>query len=230
MTIKGRRTVIIIAVVIVLLIISILVSRHISTTTRNYSSHQVFNVTSHYDYAVSGDLNGLVSFADYIVTGHYDKFQESWNMGEDYYSDVYQFVIDEVNYGDVTGTISVAIPHYQQLSKLVDGQLYTSNIDLPNYTQPSIGQKYVLFLKKYEPKNIFTPAAVPFQIEIDPSSVSKLKYTTKISNKEVKTKSGDTIIFSSEAVDIASIDKISGLSDQDLKQQISNAVKSKKSK
>lgn len=51
-------------------------------------------------------------------------------------------------------------------------QGYEREIDLPNYTQPEKGQKYILFLKKVEPKNIFTPASVPFQIEIDQTNQS----------------------------------------------------------
>ncbi|GIP26844.1 hypothetical protein J23TS9_19740 [Paenibacillus sp. J23TS9] len=222
MTFKVRPTKTIISMVAILLIASSIIFGRNFAESKESKTIQVIN---HPDYAVSGDVNGLVKLADYVVTGHYEKFLENWDMGENYYSDVYQFVIDKVNYGDLSGNINVAIPHYQQRSTVVDNQQYEANIDLPNYTQPEMGQQYVLFLKKYEPKNIFTPASVPFQVEIDKSSgVSKLIFNNNITKQEVKTKNNDTIVFSTESIDIGSIDKVSGLNNEELEQQITKAI------
>ncbi|MFX3639847.1 MAG: hypothetical protein ACE3L7_14525 [Candidatus Pristimantibacillus sp.] len=198
---------------------------------KNYSNvkeHQTYQVTSHADYAMAGDIEGLVNFSDYVVTGHYEKLLENWDMGERYYSNVYKFVIDEVNYGEVSGEIEVAIPHFRQLSTIVEDEEYTANVELPNYTQPELGQKFVLFLKKYEPKNIFTPASVPFQIEINKENLSILKFNENNNQQEVRTKNNDSIIFSGEEIDVDSIDKVTGLEKEDLMKQITEAITKKK--
>ncbi|WP_310833067.1 hypothetical protein [Paenibacillus pedocola] len=230
MIIKGKRMVItlIFTVALIAAIALILINNFAESSATG--EPEIIAVTSHPDYAVSGDLSGLVGFADYIVTGHYEEFIDNWDMGEKYISDVYQFVIDKVNYGDVSGQIEVAIPHYQQLSTVVEGQQYEAKIDLPNYTQPEKGRKYILFLKKVEPKNIFTPASVPFQIEIDQTNKGTLKFNSnKNTEKEVLTESRkEKIVFSIEGVDIEAIDTITGKTLKDLESQITNAVRLKK--
>ncbi|QHW34658.1 hypothetical protein GZH47_30275 [Paenibacillus rhizovicinus] len=189
---------------------------------------KVYNVTSSADYAVSGTVGGLVNFADYIVTGHYVSFQESWNMGEQYWSEVYRFVIEKADFGHVGGTISVAIPHYRQIDTRIDGETYSVHLDLPNDSQPAIGEQYVLFLKQNQRKDSYGPAAVPFQVEINHAKLAELKYNTYSKSKELKTKTNDTIIFSSESIDVAAIDEISGLSEAEFRQQLSAAIASKR--
>ncbi|MHA6531934.1 hypothetical protein [Paenibacillus sp. BAC0078] len=136
MIIKGKRTVITLIFTVALIATIAIILKNNFAESSATGEPEIIAVTIHPDYAISGDLSGLVGFADYIVTGHYKEFIDNWDMGEKYISDVYQFVIDKVNYGDVSGEIEVAIPHYQQLSTIVEGQQYEADMDLPNYTQP----------------------------------------------------------------------------------------------
>ncbi|MHA6531935.1 hypothetical protein [Paenibacillus sp. BAC0078] len=81
-------------------------------------------------------------------------------------------------------------------------------------------------LKKYEPKNIFTPASVPFQIQFDQANIGTLIFN-KNSNaeKEVLTKSKkEKIVFSIESDDIEAIDSVTGITLEDLESQITEAV------
>jgi hypothetical protein len=188
----------------------------------NVSSNSAYKVSSEADYAVSGSIEGLVNFSDYVVTGHYEKFIEDWDMGEKYFSEVYSFVIDSTLYGVLNEkSIKIAIPHYIEMSETIENELYSTILDLPNYSKPDLSKKYVLFLKKFEPKNIYTPASVPFQIEIDGNKKGQLKYNKKTSNsKVVKTKNNKNIEFSFEAIDLGSADKITGLEESEIYSKI----------
>lgn len=230
MVFKGKQKVITFVIAIVLITAMALILRSSFAERTATDEPETINVISHPDYAVSGDLSGLVGYADYIVTGQYAGFIENWDMGEKYISDVYHFVIDKVNYGNISGEIEVAIPHYQQLSKVIDGQQYEADMDLPNYTQPEIGRKYILFLKKYEPNNIFTPASVPFQIEMDNANIGTLKFNhSNNAEKQVLTASKkEQNVFSIESEDIEAIDSITGTTLKDLESQITEAVTLKK--
>lgn len=172
------------------------------------------------DYAVSGDIPGLVAASDYVVSGHYEKFIENWDMGEQYMSEVYSFVVDESFLGDANGTIHVAVPHYVLLEHAVDGETYQAKLNLPNYSKPNFEKPYVLFLKKAQTKDVFAPASVPFQVEITTSDHVTLKANTANTEQTVKTKKNNTIHFNSEQLELASIDRITGLTKAKLFEEV----------
>ncbi|RUS43575.1 hypothetical protein [Cohnella sp. AR92] len=189
---------------------------------------KVINVNKSFDYATSGDIEGLVNYADYVVSGHYEKLEKQWDMGGGYVSDVYSFVIDESLNGDLKDTISVAIPQYVTLYADVEGQSYSANLDLPNKTTPTSTSKYILFLKKYEPANIYTPAAVPFQVEISSTGQTALIYNKKISTlKKVETAQKTVVHFNLDNPNDGLVDEISGLSEKEILSEITNAVSQK---
>ncbi len=102
------------------------------------------------DYAVAGTVTNLVKLADYIVVGQYGTFVESWEMGEDYYSQVYTFHVSESMKGEVGETIEVAIPHYITLKTNLKENQYSADFELQNYNEPELDQTYILFLGKRE--------------------------------------------------------------------------------
>lgn len=172
------------------------------------------------DYAVSGDIPGLVASSDYVVTGHYEKFIENWDMGEQYMSEVYSFVVDESFLGDANDTIHVAVPHYVLLEHAIDGETYEAKLNLPNYSKPNFEKQYVLFLKKAQTKEVFGPASVPFQVEITASDHVTLKANTANPEQTITTKKDNTIHFYSEQIDLASIDRITGLTMEKLFEEV----------
>jgi len=176
------------------------------------------------DYAVSGDIRGLVASSDYVVSGHYEKFIENWDMGEQYMSEVYSFIVDESFLGDVNGTIHVAVPHYVLLEREVDGETYQAKLNLPNYSKPDFEKPYVLFLKKAQTKDVFGPASVPFQVEITTSDHVALKANTANLEQTITTKKKDTIHFYSEQIELASIDRITGLTKAKLFEEVKEQV------
>lgn len=187
----------------------------------------IITVTKSFDYATSGNVEGLVRFSDFVVSGHYEKLEKEWDMGEGYMSNVYSFVIDNSIYGGLKDTINVAIPQYVTVKTDVAGKTYSANVDLPNKTTPNNSSQYILFLKKYEPANIYTPAAVPFQIEINSTGQTALTFNKLSNMKEIKTAQNDVIRYILENPNEGFSDEISGLSEEDVLMKISNAVNQK---
>jgi hypothetical protein len=163
------------------------------------------------DYAVSGNVTGLVANSDYVVSGRYEKFIENWDMGENHYSEIYSFVVDEALLGNVKGTIHVSIPHTVLLKKIVDTEEYEARFYLPNYSKPDLNKTYVLFLKKAQTREVFGPSSVPFQAEIDSEGTVALKANTIKQENIITTKQSDIISFQSEQIELEAIDEITGL-------------------
>lgn len=176
------------------------------------------------DYAVSGNINGLVGLSDFIVIGQYEEFKKEWEMGEKYFGEVYTFKVDEILQGDTKGTIEVAIPHYTEISSMVDGKEYLSNIELQNYSKPDLNSKYVLFLKYYEPADTFTPASVPFQIQLNQDGTTRLISSQDDGFKAQRISENETIEVQFERVDIQSIDVITGTVEKELREDLINAI------
>ncbi len=126
--------------------------------------------------------------------------------------------------GNVDGTIEVAIPHTVKLTHTLDDVVYEANLNLPNYSKPDPDKTYILFLKKAQTKDVFTPATVPFQIEVNSAGRVALKANTENNELALTTKKSDTIKFQFEQIDIALIDKVTGLTKDELIGQIKTEV------
>ncbi|UII54169.1 hypothetical protein LS684_10690 [Cytobacillus spongiae] len=200
-----------------------------SITGKKVQSSNPFTYEFEYtaDYDVNGDVKGLVAKSDYIVTGHYEKFVENWEMGENYHSEVYTFIVDKELFGATGKTIDVAIPHTVMLESNEDGEHVEAELNLPNYNKPDINKEYVLFLKKLQTKEAYGPASVPFQVEID--SKGKVELKTNTENTEVKKviKSKNVVHFKTETIDMSKVDKISGKNKNDLLKEINMEIKNK---
>lgn len=195
---------------------------------KNAPEPVVHRVESHADRAVATDVQGLVQNSDYIVVGHYDKFVKKWEVSTDPYTegDIYNFVVDEILYGDVPETIEVGIPHFQRVSAIVDGETYSADITEPHHVEPNFENQYILFLKKYEPLSLYTPAAAPYQVEIDSNDKAALKYSES-ETKKISTKKNEIIEFSADSYGFSKIDKITGKSGKELKAVIKELKKLK---
>ncbi|SFE87429.1 hypothetical protein SAMN04487969_108160 [Paenibacillus algorifonticola] len=204
-----------------------LVAAVVVFTTKEKYTPGAYNVNYSPDYAVSGDVTGLVNNSDYVVSGHYEKFIENWDMGENHLSEVYSFVVDESLLGDVEGTINVSIPHTTLLKYTLDDVEYEAALNSPNYSKPDFDKMYVLFLKKAQTKDVFGPSSVPFQVEVDSAGKVALKANTENGEQTLTAKKGDTIKFHSEQIELASIDKISGLTKDALFREIKTQVAAK---
>lgn len=198
--------------------------------TQKESAQVTYRVESHADRALAVDVQGLVQNADYIVVGHYDKYEKNWEISTDPYSegDVYNFVIEETLLGNLPQNIPVGIPRLKQVSTVIEGQTYTENFTDPNYVNPEFDSKYILFLKKYEPLNLYTPASLPYHIEIDPSNNVTLKYNGGDEPKQVQINKKEIIEFTNETYDLSNIDSITGTSADTLKKSIKDVIKKEK--
>ncbi|AKG36756.1 hypothetical protein [Paenibacillus durus] len=187
----------------------------------------VYRVESHADRALAVDVEGLVNHSDYIVMGHYDKFEKKWEVSADPYTegDIYNFVVDEIILGEVPQNIPVGIPHYKRVATQIEGKTYSADFTEPNYINPNFDSKYILFLKKYEPLNLYTPASVPYHIEIDSNNKIALKYSNGDDPKQVKINNDEIIEFKPDSYDLSKLDKITGKSVDELKTSLKDTVK-----
>ncbi|WP_238654760.1 hypothetical protein [Paenibacillus piscarius] len=78
--------------------------------------------------------------------------------------------------GDLPQNIPVGIPRLKQVSTVIEGQTYAENFTDPNYVDPNFDSRYILFLKKYQPQDLYTPASLPYHIEMDSSNNVSLQY------------------------------------------------------
>lgn len=175
--------------------------------TQKESGQVTYRVESHADRVLAVDVEGLVQNADYIVIGHYDKYEKNWEISSDPYSegDIYNFVIEEILMGDLPQNIPVGIPRLKQVSTVIEGQSYAENVTDPNYVNPNFDSRYILFLQKYQPLDLYTPASLPYHIEIDRSHNVTLQYNH-----------GE--------IDLGSIDSITGTSADSLINSIQHAI------
>ncbi|MFD1927182.1 hypothetical protein ACFSFY_03785 [Sporosarcina siberiensis] len=207
---KSKLVPILIACV-VLAIALIFLSKSIFKTEEVTTSAEpiIYEVKFSPDYEVNGDVEGIVANSDYIVKGHYEKFVEDWNMGENYLSKIYTFIVDEELAGETGKTIEVAIPHTVYLESNNAGEHVEAELNLPNYNKPDLNKEYVLFLKKLQTKDAYGPASVPFQVEIGSDNIVKLLTNTENTESKKVTRSKSVVHFISERIDLSKIDKIS---------------------
>lgn len=198
--------------------------------TQKDSGQVTYRVESHADRALAVDVEGLVQNADYIVIGHYDKYEKNWEISAAPYSegDIYNFVIEETLMGDLPQNIPVGIPRLKQVSTVIEGQTYAENFTDPNYVDPNFDSRYILFLKKYQPLNLYTPASLPYHIEIDPSNNVTLKYHVGDGPKQVKMNNKEMIEFTNETYDLSNIDNITGTSADSLITSIQSVIEKEK--
>ncbi|WP_341281789.1 hypothetical protein [Paenibacillus sp. FSL H8-0537] len=222
MTIRWNLRMILITVLCAALMTSV-----VFFITKEKEMPATYNVNYAPDYAVSGDVAGLVHHSDYVVSGRYEKFIEDWNMGENHFSEVYSFVVEEALLGDIEGTIHISIPHNILLKHTVDEVEYEAVLNSPNYSKPDFDQTYVLFLKKAQTKDVFGPSSVPFQVEVDSFGSVALKVNTENKELSLTTEQNDTIHFQTEQIELASIDKITGLTKEGLFTEIKTEVAAK---
>lgn len=187
----------------------------------------IYEVKFSPDYEVNGDVEGIVANSDLIVKGRYEKFVEDWNMGENYLSEVYTFIVDEELAGKTKKTIEVAIPHTVYLESNNAGEHVEAELNLPNYNKPDLNKEYVLFLKKLQTKDAYGPASVPFQVEIGSDNIVDLLTNTENTESNKVTKSKSVVHFTSDRIDLNKIDKISGKNKDELFKEISKELELK---
>lgn len=188
---------------------------------------QTFEVNVNSDYAVSGNVENIVERSEYIVRGKYQKLIENWEMVPSYVSEVYSFNVEQSLLGDLDGEIQIAIPKYEVVQHSIEDNAYSANLELPYFDSIEFDKDYVLFLTRSQLRDFLFPANVPFQVSIDDSSVSTLEYKAS-SIAEVKSLNNDKIIFKRDFSNIQSIDKITGLNEEQLIDQINSAIKQRK--
>ncbi|AJS59092.1 hypothetical protein [Paenibacillus sp. IHBB 10380] len=188
---------------------------------------KTYNVNSYSDYATSGNVKGSVERADYIVTGHYEKFIKDMDLGSQHMGEVYSFKVEDSLLGDVEGSIRVSIANYQIMKQTIEGYDYEAKVGLPNHVKPDFNKKYVLFLRFVEDIDMYGSAVLPNHIELDDSGTATLNYNQITTGEDVNTK-GDKAIFSVGEFNIPAMDKITGMTQEELFEQIKVAIANKK--
>ncbi|MBP1895620.1 MULTISPECIES: hypothetical protein [Paenibacillus] len=185
---------------------------------------QTFEVHVESDYAVNGNIPGIVERSEYIVRGRYIKPVETWEMAPGYVSEIYTFDVEEQLLGDLDGQIQIAIPKYEVVQYPLEEQVIEAKIQLPYFDAIRLEENYVLFLTKSQLRDVLFPASVPFQVRLDTEGKSHLDYNA-LAVEETMSANGDRITFRRDFTDIQAIDEISGLPAEDLYEQIGTAVK-----
>ncbi|MEH6945198.1 hypothetical protein [Bacillus sp. JJ722] len=218
---NSKTTIVTICLVVVISVVTIYISFNNLDAIKKSNAPKVYNLNYSSDYEVNGDIEGLANSADFIVLGHYNKYIENWNMGENHEGEIYSFVVDQALMGSLKGEIEVSIPHSIYVSTEVDGKEYGNDVIVSNYHKPNLDKQYVLFLKKLQTRDSYGPSSVPFQIEIVGNTV-ELKYNEEIPS-DIKTKNNDVIKINYEQIDLNGQDKVSRLTKNELFEQL-NAV------
>jgi hypothetical protein len=118
--------------------------------------------------------------------------------------------VEKSIYGETPETIAVVIPHYSRLTTNYEGITYSADFMEPHYLNPDFEKSYIVFLRHDDQSDIYTPASVPFNIEITQSKTIALQYQTGEQSKQVIINSRESIAFSYDSYDWSRLDQITG--------------------
>ncbi|RJE83044.1 hypothetical protein D3P07_25780 [Paenibacillus sp. 1011MAR3C5] len=173
------------------------------------------------DYDITTNLAEMAKKAELIVEGQYkNKFGTTHRSGN-FYSDEYTFVVDRVLFGDLDQSeISISIPSYQVYSLRQDDRLYEAKASGPYFEQIKAGKTYILFLRTQDGYDEYIQACLPFQISFDDQDMATLDFLRTISEDVKITPNGDKLIVKREALGIEHLDRISGMSREQIIEQL----------
>jgi hypothetical protein len=140
---------------------------------------------------IGGNLNMAFTLeemnqeADYIVIGKYTQLKKKVNSARDvndpskeseeeyHEGEVYDFAVDQVLKGKISEkSILVEVPKKMQLTDPEDLRKY--EIIDPNYIQPKMDQKYILFLDKADGDDYYGIPFFPYVLEIQDNQILKV--------------------------------------------------------
>lgn len=202
-TIKKKLTITIILLGVILWVGGYLVFSNLLDNTNNINEGDKTVLLSS-DYPITSELSEMIDEADIVVIGEYKNFDSKWNMARnpenimeedpDNYTEghLYNFEISKKIKGE-TESNQIKVNHryseiilleesnevindegiiVREATKVITKEI--ENID-PLYIEPTIGQKYMLFLSEDEVFGSYYGAIEPFAIVFDENDVAELK-------------------------------------------------------
>lgn len=230
---KTKKTLFILSLVTIIALLSVLFinkyngqnSTLITTNAiiKESTSDELPTFHMSYDYAIAGNTEDLMKFADNVVIGKYEEYLEEWHAGEQFFSELYTFKVEKAIKGNLVDTIKVSIPRNRIKNIEYEGHNYELDMDLPHYSKPDLTSTVVLFLGSEKDGGIYTPSSLPFQIKFTSDGNAELLWRNAdpMENYLVQTKSKQYIQVISENYDIAEIDEISGMNKEKLFSELS---------
>lgn len=159
--------------------------------------------------------------AELIVEGRYEKKIGTTNRVFNYYTDEYTFFVDQVLYGNANDDkLYVSIPSYELIGLRHDDRFYEVKRARPYFERIELGKPYMLFLKTRADFDEYVPASLPFQISFDGNGIAALDYLRNASEDVKITPNGDKLIYITEALGIEQTEKISGMSRDQILEQV----------
>lgn len=204
------------------------------------------------DYPSTSDLNKMITEADVVVIGEYESFDSKWNMArnpnnimeedlENYVEGhLYNFNISELIKG-TTNSDKIKINHRfaetitleesdavigsngiikKEATKVINKEI--ENRD-PLYIEPTLGNKYMIFLKKDKTFENYYGAIEPFEIMFDENNTAKLQTNIKNINEDnliSEIKVGEKTFVVKNEIHETITDTISGKSLEELVQKV----------
>lgn len=218
MLIQKRNVVVVISgVIIFLLAIFVFQTIKMSDVKTHY-------VSSSFDMAIGGSVQRSVEYADFILYGHYKEHLEQYDMGGGHLGDVYTYQVERSFLGEAEELIKVIIPRSATYNGIVDESPFRVTVGWPSHLKPDYNKKYVVFLGKASPPDLFLSAVVPNHIEIQDNGTTKLSYNRDTVGKS-KNEKGDNVIFTLNLSDLS--DEISGTNKDQLFEEIIREIDKK---
>lgn len=133
----------------------------------------------HSDYDISNSLVEMVKKSELIVIGSYQRFDKKWNALRNTQNPllphdtkyveghIYKFNIEEILKGGAEKEIDVSLVYQRDISYILDETDDQVFMKYPDYVEPVIGEKYILFLNKDKYLDIYGPPTQPFQIKLE---------------------------------------------------------------
>ncbi|MFF2890689.1 hypothetical protein [Paenibacillus sp. NPDC057967] len=178
------------------------------------------------DFGITKELTDMVEQAGFIVEGRYEKKLGTTQHNE-LYTDEYSFIVENVLYGDLDESpISISIPSFDIQARPHDDQTYEAKGARFYFEKIELGKPYMLFLRKQSGFEEYFPSSIPFQIFFDEAGMATLDYRKSVSEDVRLTPNGDTLIFTREGLGIEHSEQISGMSREQIVEQL-QAVLSK---
>jgi len=209
------------------------------------------------DFSLTSSFEEMVNQSDLVVIGEYKNFDSKWNMARDPYNPLeedtenyveghlYNFKISETIKGTAVSKI-VKVNHRYAESFLLeesnavvaeDGiilkeatKVVTKKVENkdPLYIEPTLGKKYMLFLKEGETLGNYYGAIEPFSISFDKNNKAELDSNLKTINDDLLTSTiqfdGSEYILKNEIHETIT-DTISGRDLKELKEQVQKKAK-----
>jgi hypothetical protein len=175
-------------------------------TTSAEKSNEVVRISQNIN--VAHNLNDMKKEADYIFVGKYTKLKKKMNTARDVYDprkeakdeyhegELYEFKVDKVLKGSTSDkTISILISKKTQITDPTDNKKY--EVIKPNYIQPKLNQKYILFVNKSEIGDYYVSPFMPYALEVQKNNKVKVtkpdsalkNQTIRVQNKQIEIES-----------------------------------------